>query len=89
MDPSSQQKSEKELEKVAGAYTSAGGITEFVHLFIANYRSEKKHAKTGGLEGEDIQLIELSFDEAREKLKQGEFRDAKTIILLQHFFMKM
>ncbi|MCR8557967.1 NUDIX domain-containing protein [Mucilaginibacter sp. BJC16-A38] len=79
----------KELEKIASAYTSAGGITEFVHLFIANYISEKDHPKTGGLEGEDIQLIELGFDEAREKLKQGEFRDAKTIILLQHFFMRM
>jgi GDP-mannose pyrophosphatase NudK len=77
-----------DLEKIAGAYTSAGGITEYVHLFIAPYQSEPNHAKTGGLEGEDIELVEMSFDEAKEKLKQGGFRDMKTIILLQHFFMK-
>jgi GDP-mannose pyrophosphatase NudK len=77
-----------ELTKIAGAYSSAGGITEFVHLFIAHYDAESKHGKGGGLvtQGEDIELITLAFDEARNKLLQGEFRDLKTIVLLQHFF---
>ena len=78
-----------ELEKIGGAYTSAGGITEFVHFFTAGYTSEAGHAKFGGLkdEGEEIELIEMRFDEAKEKLKQAVFLDAKTIILLQHFFL--
>jgi GDP-mannose pyrophosphatase NudK len=78
-----------ELTKIAGAYSSPGGITEFVHLFIARYGEENKIGKGGGLkeEGEDVELVEFGFDDAREKLTQGEFRDAKTIILLQHFFM--
>ena len=80
----------KALEKIGGAYTSAGGITEFVHFFVGNYDTQAGHAKFGGLkeEGEDIELVEMRFDEALEKLKRGEFRDAKTIILLQHFFLK-
>ena len=77
------------LERVASAYSSAGGITEYIYLFTANYQSEPGHAKTGGLEGEDIELIELSFSEAKEKLKRGEFRDLKTICQLQHFFMNL
>jgi GDP-mannose pyrophosphatase NudK len=78
-----------DLNKIAGAYSSPASATEFLHLFIAGYTSEPDHSKTGGLkaEGESIELIELGFNEAREKLKQGEFRDLKTILLLQHFLM--
>jgi GDP-mannose pyrophosphatase NudK len=80
-----------ELIKVAGAYTSAGAMTEFVHFYIAYYNSEEKHQSRGGLEeeGEDIELLEISFIDAREKLKQGEFADEKTILLLQHFLLYM
>ena len=77
------------LTKIAGAYTSPASATEFLHLFTAVYQSEEGHSKTWGLkaEGESIELIEIGFEEAREKLKQGEFRDIKTILLLQYFFM--
>lgn len=75
------------LEKFGGVYTSVGGITEFVHLFTGTYTSDRTHATYGGLmdEGEDIELIEMTFDEAREKLNRHEFIDAKTVILLQNF----
>jgi len=78
-----------DVTRVAGGYSSAAGTTEFLHLFTATYNSEKDHAKYGGLkdEGESIELIELNFDEAKEQLMQGAFRDIKTILLLQHFFM--
>jgi GDP-mannose pyrophosphatase NudK len=77
------------LKKVGSAYSSAGGITEYLHLFIAGCDCYGVHENGGGLksEGEDIELISLSFREAREKLSEGEFRDAKTIMLLQHFFL--
>jgi len=79
----------RDLEKIAGAYTTSGASTEFVHFFIARYDEEDRAGKTGGLkdEGEDIELIEMGFEMAREKLKQGAFIDAKTILLLQHFFL--
>lgn len=76
-----------EPEKVGGVYTSAGGITEYVHLFVAAYDRTAKHSKGGGKagEGEDIELLEIGFAEAREQLKQGSVRDAKTLLLLQHY----
>ncbi|WCT13450.1 hypothetical protein [Mucilaginibacter jinjuensis] len=48
-----------------------------------------QYGKGGGLEseGEDIELVEMSFSEAKEKLLAGSFHDAKTIMLLQHFFL--
>lgn len=79
----------RDPEKIAGAYTSSGGLTEFVHFFVARYDEKDRAGKTGGLkdEGEDIELVEMGFDEAREKLKQSAFIDTKTILLLQHFFL--
>ncbi|HEY4324791.1 MAG TPA: NUDIX hydrolase [Mucilaginibacter sp.] len=78
-----------DLEKIGGAYSSPGGSTEYFHLFIAKYNKIGKTSKGGGLEeeGESIEVLELDFAEAREKLKNGEFRDVKTILLLQHFFL--
>jgi GDP-mannose pyrophosphatase NudK len=80
-----------QLEKIGGIYTSAGGITEFVHLFTANYQSGGPHEKGGGKagEGEDIELLELSFSDAREQLKQGAMSDAKTMLLIQHYFLTL
>lgn len=78
-----------ELTKIGGVYTSVGGSTEFVHLFIGNFDISSKHGKGGGKEGEgeDIELVVMDFNDAREKLKQGWFIDAKTILLLQHWFL--
>jgi GDP-mannose pyrophosphatase NudK len=78
-----------DLEKIGGTYTSGGGITEYVHLFVANYNSKGPHEKGGGKEGEgeDIALLEVSFEEAREQLRQGAIRDAKTMLLWQHYLM--
>ncbi len=79
----------RDLKKVASVYTSAGGITEFQRLYLATYDSNGEHSEGGGLEeeGEDIELVEISFDEARDTLQKGEFADAKTIMLLQHYFL--
>lgn len=78
-----------DLTKIGGAYASPGATTEYLHLFIAGYTSETDHQKYGGLkdEGESIELVELSFYEAKEQLQQGAIRDIKTIALLQHFFL--
>ena len=75
--------------KIAGVYSSAGGITEFLHLYIAQFDSTADAKGGGGLkaENEAVELMWLSFAEAKEKLKRGEIRDAKTLILLQHYFL--
>lgn len=77
------------LEKAGTAYTSPNATTELMHLFTAEYSSKTDHPQFGGLkdEGESIELIELSFKDAKEQLLAGAFRDTKTILLLQHFFL--
>lgn len=77
------------VKKIGEMYSSAGGITELIHLFIAPYDVKQKVSEGGGApgEGEDITLVELTYQEAKRMLQQGEIIDAKTIVLLQHFFL--
>lgn len=77
------------LEKIGAVYTSAGGLTEYVHLFTASYDKNGSHESGGGKagEGEDIELIHLSFTEGKEKVMSAAINDAKTLLLLQHFFL--
>ncbi len=77
------------IQKTGAVYTSAGGITEYLHLFVAAYDSSAFKAAPGGLaaEGEVIEPVELNFDEAKTMLKAGQFNDAKTVMLLQYYFL--
>lgn len=78
-----------DLKRVAAVYTSAGGITEYVYLYTAAYKSEQDHNMIGGLhnEGEYIQLVEIPIDQARQMVQQSQIKDAKTLMLLQNYFL--
>ena len=53
---------------------------------VAAYDAKSKTGEGGGIEGEgeDIEVLELDFDEALAMMVDGRICDAKTIILLQH-----
>lgn len=78
------------VEKIFEAYMSPGAVTEILHFFIGEYSKEMKINDGGGLddEGEDIEVLELSFDEALKMIETGEIKDAKTIMLLQYVRLK-
>jgi nudix-type nucleoside diphosphatase (YffH/AdpP family) len=73
-------------KKIMQAYTSPGAVTEILHLFIGEYDESMKINEGGGLESEqeNIEVIELPFEEAYNKIGSGEINDAKTLILLQY-----
>lgn len=76
-------------EKIGEFFTSPGGSTERVHLYFAETTSTDRNAPGGGLadENEDIELVRITLERAKAMLDQGEFKDAKTIIGLQWFFV--
>ncbi|AKK74410.1 GDP-mannose pyrophosphatase [Chryseobacterium sp. P1-3] len=78
------------VEKVFEAYMSPGSVTEILHFFIAEYSNEMKVADGGGLaeEGENIEVLELPFEETLTMIDSGDINDAKTIMLLQHLRIK-
>lgn len=78
------------VEKIFEAYMSPGSVTEILHFFIAEYSNDMKINDGGGLEeeGENIEVLELPFNNALTMIDTGDIKDAKTIMLLQHLRIK-
>jgi nudix-type nucleoside diphosphatase (YffH/AdpP family) len=73
-----------DLKEVFHCFMSPGAITERMHLFVGTYAGRTGHG--GGLhdEGEDIEVLEMSLNDAMAMTRNGEIVDAKTIALLQY-----
>ena len=71
--------------KLFELYMSPGSVTEKLFFFIAEYDHANRSSPGGGdhTEGEDIEIVELAFDQAFAMMTNGEILDAKTMILLQ------
>jgi nudix-type nucleoside diphosphatase (YffH/AdpP family) len=75
-----------EVRKVFEAYMSPGSVTEILYFFVAEYTKEHKVHEGGGLEHEEenIEVLEIPFQQALEMINTGEIKDGKTIMLLQY-----
>lgn len=76
----------EKVKKLFELYSTPGAVAEMLHYFVAEYTEEQKIGDGGGLddENEQIDVIELPFEEAYIKVQSGEIKDAKTVILLQY-----
>lgn len=74
------------VRKIFESYMSPGSVTEILYFFIAEYDKEMKVNEGGGLEEEqeNIEVLELDFDNAFNMIYTGEIKDGKTIMLLQY-----
>jgi nudix-type nucleoside diphosphatase (YffH/AdpP family) len=77
--------------KVFEAFMSPGSVTEKLYFFVAEYDSSSKVTGGGGnfMEGEDIEVLELSIEDAMEAVARGEIADGKTIMLLQYASLQL
>lgn len=75
-----------ELKKLFQLYMSPGSVTELLHFFTAPVDENSRVSAGGGLEDEqeEIEVVELPFQQALAMIEKGEIQDAKTIILLQY-----
>jgi len=74
------------LEQAFDVYMSPGADTERMVGFVAPYDHDHRISEGGGLahEGEDLEVVEMAFDEAYAGIAAGRVVDAKTVMLLQH-----
>lgn len=74
------------VRKVFEAYMSPGAVTEILYLFVGEYDASMKVSDGGGVdtEQENIEVMELHFDDAFAMIQTGEIKDAKTVMLLQY-----
>ncbi len=76
----------RHVRKIFEAFMSPGSVTERLFFFVAEYSPESKVADGGGLQsdGEDIDILEIPFEQAMSMIETGEIMDGKTIMLLQY-----
>jgi GDP-mannose pyrophosphatase NudK len=74
------------VQQVFEAYMSPGSVTERLTFFVAPYERQQRVDAGGGeaSEGEDIEVLEPTLDEALAMVERGQICDGKTIMLLQH-----
>jgi nudix-type nucleoside diphosphatase (YffH/AdpP family) len=80
----------RDTEPVFHIFMSPGSVTERLMFFVARYSPEDRIGHGGGdaHEGEDIEVLEITLDEALGMVDQGKIIDGKTIMLLQHIKLK-
>jgi ADP-ribose pyrophosphatase len=70
------------IKPLTSFFTSPGILSEKMHAFVA-YDLEKRSQALE--EGEDIEIIEKTLDEAMEMIRTGQIVDAKTIVAIMMY----
>ena len=80
----------RDVKEVLQAYMSPGSVTERLHFFTAAYSAADRVAEGGGHvdEGEDIDVVEVTLNDALAMIERGEIADAKTIMLVYYAKVK-
>jgi nudix-type nucleoside diphosphatase (YffH/AdpP family) len=75
-----------DVRQVFEAFMSPGSVTERLHFFVGAYSLDNEVSEGGGNveEGEDIERLEPTIEEALAMIADGRIRDGKTIMLLQY-----
>jgi nudix-type nucleoside diphosphatase (YffH/AdpP family) len=74
------------VRKVFEAFMSPGSVTEKLFFFVAEYTEANQVTSGGGVktDGEEIEVLEIPFEQAMQMIETGEIVDGKTIMLLQY-----
>lgn len=76
------------VRKVLEAYMSPGSVTERLFFYLAEYSAHTEQFAGGGIDDEEIEVLEMPLQTALALVQTGEIQDGKTIMLLQHLRLK-
>ncbi|WP_460984988.1 GDP-mannose pyrophosphatase NudK [Spirosoma fluminis] len=76
------------VQKVMEAYMSPGSVTEKLYFYIAQYSADTQRNAGGGIDEEEIDILEIPVSQALAMVDNGEIMDGKTIMLLQYLRLK-
>ncbi len=74
------------IQRILDCYMSPGSVSERIVFFTARYTPADRKFSGGGneAEGEDIEVLEPTLDEALAMVRDGRIVDGKTVMLLWH-----
>lgn len=72
------------VQKVMEAYMSPGSVTEKLFFYLAHYTADTERVAGGGIDEEEIDILELPLSRAMDMVARGDIMDGKTIMLLQY-----
>lgn len=72
------------VQKVMEAYMSPGSVTERLFFYLAEYSPTTEQRGGGGIDEEEIEVLEMPLLQALGMIATGDIQDGKTIMLLQH-----
>lgn len=70
----------REIHRIMSFFASVGGSSERVFLYYVPITADDRDGVGGGVDGEDIRLLEPTVDDVGRALDAGEIHDAKTLI---------
>ena len=73
----------RDVEQLFELYMSPGSVTERIGFFRATYRHGDASGPSGADDAEDLEVVEVTLDEAMTMIEDGRIVDGKTVILLQ------
>jgi nudix-type nucleoside diphosphatase (YffH/AdpP family) len=79
----------RDVRKVFEAYMSPGSVTEKLFFYLAEYSHEDRLDGGGGVDEEEIEVLELPLAEAVRMVADGEIMDGKTIMLVQYLQLQL
>jgi nudix-type nucleoside diphosphatase (YffH/AdpP family) len=73
------------LRRLFRLYMSPGSVTEHLTFFTGSYDRSTRSGEGGGAkaEGEHLDIVEVTLDEATRMVDSGQICDAKTVLLIQ------
>ena len=78
-----------ELQLISSFFSSPGMMIERMYLYYAEVDSSDKVDQGGGSaqENEDLEIVKIQKPEVKKMLINNQFRDGKTIVALQWYFL--
>jgi nudix-type nucleoside diphosphatase (YffH/AdpP family) len=73
----------RDVEQLFELYMSPGSVTERIAFFRATYRHGDATGPSGADDADDLEVVEVTLDDAMTMIEDGRIVDGKTVILLQ------
>jgi nudix-type nucleoside diphosphatase (YffH/AdpP family) len=70
----------RQLQLIGRFFVSPGGTSERIFLYFAEVSDADRTGKGGGIDDEDIRIVQMTIDELFDRLARGLIEDAKLLV---------